>query len=455
MKYGKKSKLSIIALLLLGFLSYSCSEKEIKPETPSTQEVLSPTEQKKKMSTIAQQLIDEMPSSDFRDINDLFVDLTEEYEDYDWDNVEDWAEESWDKTLEFLGTSEETEESYRYIYNYIYNDYKSLFLLSNFYGHFTAKNGEWRYSEAKDLQFIMDDCVIKLEASGNIKKVYVGEWTDWEDYDSDYDYGSDKYVYNEYYDRIKCTIGLPEKIILTLTKNGANVVKCVVTTDLSAITDEHFDISKSGLSLTALIELNNGYKVDLSKCEYIANETVSTSLIISKKGKNLLTMGVAADVTDLPSYNLDAFTSEDNDDIEENFEDANVSKAFVKLDVLGKLQVQGTINNVRGFLRKLEKAADNDSNGSAFKSYINQANELMDINLFYDGGSLVLAYVELESFRDEDWDGDYYWEAEPVICFHDGSSYSTIETFFNEYDFDDVIDAFEKLLEDYEDMIEE
>jgi hypothetical protein len=79
----------------------------------------------------------------------------------------------------------------------------------------------------------------------------------------------------------------------------------------------------------------------------------------------------------------------------------------------------------------------------------------MDINLFYDGGSLVQAYVELESFRDEDWDGDYYWEAEPVICFHDGSSYSTIETFFNEYDFDDVIDAFEKLLEDYEDMIEE
>ena len=169
-------------------------------------------------------------------------------------------------------------------------------------------------------------------------------------------------------------------------------------------------------------------------------------------------MGVAADVTGLPSYNLDAFVSEelDDDELEDKFEDANVSKAFVKLDVLGKLQVQGTITDVRGFVRKMEKAEDNETKESAFKSYVSQANELIDINLFYDGNSTIQAYVKLEPFREEGWyDGETWWEAEPVIYFYDGSSYSSLEAFFNEYDFEDVIEAFEELIEDYEDMIEE
>ena len=87
---------------------------------------------------------------------------------------------------------------------------------------------------------------------------------------------------------------------------------------------------------------------------------------------------------------------------------------------------------------------------------MNQANELMNINLFYDGSSTTQAYVKLEPFREEGWyDDEFWWEAEPVIYFYDGSSYSTFETFFNEYDFDNVIDAFEELIEDYEGMIED
>ena len=42
-----------------------------------------------------------------------------------------------------------------------------------------------------------------------------------------------------------------------------------------------------------------------------------------------------------------------------------------------------------------------------------------------------------------------------MIYFYDGSSYSTFEAFFNESDFDDVIDKFEELIENYEDMIED
>ena len=463
MKYGKLSKMGLLGLMGLSFLVSSCSEdskvnEEVKPEIPTQSEALTPTEQKRRMEDIANQFMAEVPSSDFRAIADLFNDLNQEYEDYDWDEAEDWMEECLDDCKEFLGESKETSGSSYDIYNYFYTDYKALYIASNFAGHFTAQNGEWEYTKAKDLQFIMPkhDCVVKLETSGEVKKVYLGNIEEWTDYSYDYDYYTGKYVSNEYYDRMQTTIGVPEKITLTLTQGGSNVVRCVVTTDLSGIKDEIFDISKAGLSMTGLIELNNGYKVNLSKGDYQGNKSFSSTLAVSKNGKNLLSMGVAADVTGLPSYNLDAFVSEelDDDELEDKFEDANVSKAFVKLDVLGKLQVQGTITDVRGFVRKMEKAEDNDTKESAFKSYVSQANELIDINLFYDGTSTTQAYVKLEPFREERW-GETWWEAEPVIYFYDGSSYSSLETFFNEYDFDNVIDAFEELIEDYEDMIEE
>ena len=463
MKYGNLSKLGMAGLIGLSFLISSCSEEnkvneEVKPEIPEQSEALTPTEQKRKMEDIANQFMAEVPSSDFRGIADLFNDLNQEYEDYEWDNVEDWMEECFDGCKEFLGDTTVTNEGWYDIYNYVYRDYKALYVLSNFAGHFTAESGEWKYTKAKDLQFIMPkhDCVVKLETSVDVKKVYVGNIEDYVDYDNDYN--TYPYIHNEYYDRTQATIGVPEKITLTLTQRGSNVVKCVVTTDLSGIKDEKFDIAKSGLAMTGQIELNNGYKVSLSKADYQGNKSFSCTLIVSKKDKTLLSMGVATDITGLPSYNLDAFVSDevDDDELEDTFEDANVSKAFVKLDVLGKLQVQGTITDVRGFVRKMEKAEDNDTKESAFKSYVSQANELIDINLFYDGNSTIQAYVKLEPFREEGWyDGETWWEAEPVIYFYDGSSYSSLEAFFNEYDFDDVIDAFKELIEDYEDMIEE
>lgn len=465
MKYGNLSKLSFVGLIGLCFLTYSCSEdskvnEEVEPEIPEQSEALSPTEQKKKMESVANQFMAEMPSSDFQEIADLFNDLDQKYDDYEWDTVDEWMDECLDDCKEMLGSSTETEENSYGIYNYIYSDYKALYMLSNFAAHFTAENGEWKYSEAKDLQFIMPDeeCVVKLESSGNVKKVYVGNIGEWGDYESYFDDDKGKYVNNDYYDRTQTTIGVPEKITLTLTKEGKNVVKCVVTTDLSGIQDEKFDISKGGLSVTALTELNNGYKVNLSKGDYKGNNSASATLTVSKKDKTLLSMGVAADVTGLPSYNLDAFVSDDLDDdeFEEKFEDANVSKAFVKFDILGKLQVQGTITDVRNFVKKMDQAEDSDTKELDFKSYINQANDLIDINLFYDGTSTTQAYVKLEPFREEGWyDDEFWWEAEPVIYFYDGSSYSTFEAFFNESDFDDVIDKFEELIENYEDMIED
>ena len=118
------------------------------------------------------------------------------------------------------------------------------------------------------------------------------------------------------------------------------------------------------------------------------------------------------------------------------------------------MQMQGVITDVRKYAEYLEDAYDNDESESMFKSYINQANALSDISLFYDNSAVKQADIMLEPFAETDWSYTY-WEAEPVIKFYDGSSYSSFEAFFNDRDFKNVIDTFKSLANRYADMVNE
>lgn len=322
-------------------------------------------------------------------------------------------------------------------------------LASNFTGQFTASNNGWTYSKSNNLEFVFTDqygkeCILKLQTSGDIKKVYAGNIEEWKDYKWEENSTSNGYTYtsNDYYDYTACTIGVPENIVVTLTQNSKEVIKTTVKTDLSSITGEHFDIAKSNVTVSALVEINNGYKVNVSQAAYTGNTKGSVSTIISKNGTNLVTIGVSADVNNLPSVNIDAFSSHDFDEDKYNWDDVSGKNAFVKLDICGRVQIQGTISDVVKYADYLDDASDNDTNERNFKSYINQANSLSDVNLFYDGKSERQANIILEPFIDETWNGTTYWIAEPVIYFFDGSSYSSFEAFFNDTDFKATIDAF-------------
>lgn len=61
--------------------------------------------------------------------------------------------------------------------------------------------------------------------------------------------------------------------------------------------------------------------------------------------------------------------------------------------------------------------------------------------------------MKLESFADSDWGGYIYWEMEPVLVFFDGSSNSMFDVFFNDTDFKQTINAFEDLIDRYENLI--
>lgn len=432
----------------------------------SVDDPMSSADQKEYLETIAWDFMDMMPSSDFNEIGELCRFIRNNYEeDYDWDNVEKWAKDAFDAAREALGTkTTETEEwsdwwgNYNYMYNYIYNNYKALLMASNFTGHFTASNGRWILENANDLQFIFADkrnqqCILSVLTSGNVKRVHAFNIDDWKDYD--YERSGNTYINNEYYDRTQCTIGVPERILVRLTRGGHQVVQATINIDLNSLNGEEFDISQNSFSISTCIEWNNGYKFDVSKVTYTANTNASVAFTMSKNDINLVTIGVAGDIVDIPSVNVSAFSLDGFDSDDYDFDVSNVKNAYVKLDILGRIQIQGTLSDVRKFSDYLEDAEENERDERIFKSYVTMANSLADINLFYDGKNVKQAAVRMEPFANETWNGQIYWETEPVIFFYDGSSYSAFDVFFNEKDFKNTIDSFKSLVNMYSALVDE
>ena len=428
----------------------------IVPEEPSKNEAMTPLEQKEYLDVIARGFMDKTPASDFNEISKLYNHISNTYTDnYDWDVVEDWGREIFESLKESLGTTDKEQEKYSWgEYNYIYTNYKALVMASNFKGQFKAIGNKWELSKADDLQFIFSDqhgkeCVLKLVTSGNVKKVFIGNIDEWVDYN--YDYSNDYYISNDYYDRTQLTVGVPENIVVTLTQGGSQVVKVTVKLNIGDLSNDKFDLSKNQLTASTLVELNNGYKFNVSQVAYNGNNKTSVSFDMSKNGESLASVAFSSDISGIPSCNIDAMVSGNID--EEDFNNSNMKNVYVKLDIMGKLQIQGTLSDVRKFTDYINEADDNDDDEKTFKSYVNQANSLANFNLFYDGKSTKQATVTLEAFEEESWNGMKYWYMEPMLNFYDGSSYSTFDAFFNDKDFKSVIDAFEKLADNYASLI--
>ena len=449
-----------LSLVACGNDSDEPINKPTEPETPTEDKAMSQLEQKQYLEKVALEFMDLTPSSDFNDISNVINCFKDNYlDDYNWDAVDEWVEDVLDNARKALGTqTTETETYYYSVYNYIYNNYSAVLMASNFTGHFTATNGRWVRENADDLQVIFNDeygkkCVIKLETKGNVKKVYAFNIDEWVNYDGSYSGGH--YVSNEYYDRTQYTIGVPEQVIVTLTQGGTQLLKTTVNVDLSSLEGENFDISKSGFTVSSVTEMNNGYKITASDVAYSGNKSASSTVVVSKGNKTLATVACAGDVNDLPSVNVSAFSSENSDIDDYDTENTDAKNVFVKMDILGKVQIQGKVSDCRKFADYLDAAEDNESNQSMYTSYINQAKSLTDINLFYNGSNLKQATVKLEPFAEESWSGRTYWTYEPVLYFYDGSSYSTFEAFFNDVDFKQTINKFKNIANKYAALINE
>lgn len=417
---------------------------DISGPTIDNKTPLSPEDQKEYLEAVAEAFMDLTPASDFQEYADLINYCDEEFEDYEWDEVEDWAQDAWDALIVKTGQTVE-EGSW---YDYIYQNYDALVAASNFTGHFEDRGGYWKYTQANDLQFSFKDdrgnnIVAILTTKGGSKKVNISEIegdSDWED-DA------------VYYKRFNTTVVVPEQIDVVVKKGSTTLVHTTVSIDISALSANNF-VNTSNLSISQTTELNNGYRVQLSQVKYTGGKTAGCTFALSNKSGNLLTAAVGADIKNLPNFNSGNFDPDDYDEDDLDYIDGSVTQ--VSVDVLGKVQVKGSLADVRKFIDYIDAADDcSSTDKEGITSNLNKANRLLNLGLYYNGKSIRQASVTVEAVVDEEWNGRTYYDIMPVLNFEDGSSYDSFEAFFNDRDFSSAIRTFKRLANHYADLIDE
>lgn len=394
---------------------------------------LTPNQSKSRMETVAKNLMNEVDSRYFSSLSNLCNDLSSSIKDMDNENVSDWAQDLLESMT--MQTGNPIEETYYSRYTY-----DRLIVLSQFHGRFTAKNGQWKYDKTlTNLEFVINDasgnsCTLSVTPSGNTKKVYMGE--SW--------YGSDSYVGNGHYkweeDVYSNYVMVPEHILVKLTQGNNTRTEVNINIDLSQFTEPEYDLSKDGVSTKASLKVED-YVLTINRVNHSGSEgSAEVNGNMTKSGKMLIEFSAKASNTKFDAHN----------------ELATGGPAEAYVNILGQMQLRGTCSNVKSFVDYLDKASkvSEETNGSAYKNYINQANQQLNAGIYFDNGKTQQAFVKLMSFKEEYNGGRYvYWYNEPGIYFDDNTSY-VMGDYFNRDNFGSVVDLFERLLQGYEDLFD-
>ena len=412
----KLRKLIGFLITLLAFTTFTgCGSKDDPAPEGGKTSSLTIEEQKAKMETAANELMSDLQASGVRNVTDIADYASETYNDdnYDCDGVEKW----WSDCLDAV-TKLNSSDTYS-------KTFTRLYAASNFTGHFKANTStkQWDYTPASDLEFIFPDkqgkeCTATLTTSGKTKKVYMGE--------------SDEYINWREDDFYKNYVEVPEDIKVTFTQGGTTIATMDLSTDLSGMASENFDLTKDSYSAVCKLMVNN-FTFEVKQAAY-SPTSASVAFSVSKGDKSLLSMTAAA-----KGAVTDEFTE--------------VGIASVNVDILGEIQIKGDCSNCSKYSGYINDADDNDGNEATFKSDISQANAILDLGLYYNSDTRQ-ASIALEPFEEEYNGYGKYWYSEPVLKFDDGTSYSTFEAFFDKTSFKDVIDNFNKLIGDYQAMID-
>ncbi|MBQ9201468.1 MAG: hypothetical protein IJ154_03745 [Bacteroidales bacterium] len=317
-----------------------------------------------------------------------------------------------------------------------YNEnFRKLYKFSNFTGHFTAGETAWVKSENKfsDLQLAFKDqngadCTLTLSTDGKGVPVHFDTDKEFQMYNLD----TATNTRQDYYQTTYSVVEVPQTLILSLKTGREEHVCLTLNPDLTEMQAEDFDLSKDSYSFTASLKVEK-YVFNIEKIMYSPAKPAEIS--------------VKALVGNVPVASFSMKSSNMNAD---NTSLLAAKDVTLDVDLAGQIQIKGTCADALRFIGLIKEAEDNNSKESTFKSKINQANDLIDLGVYYDGGKLEQAKVKLEVFEDK---AKGLWYCEPVIYFADGTAYSTFEAFFNETDFADLINAAQELVAKFGAMV--
>jgi hypothetical protein len=300
---------------------------------------------------------------------------------------------------------------------------------------------------------------LKAETTGAVKRVHMLALKDRK---YNYQYDVTKSVYKQYTDITQYIIGVPERLVVTLTKNGNQMAKVTFNAELSNITNEEFDLSKDNLTADATVEVKN-YKINISQIAYKPNDNISVNTTVTKGNTELLSLSVSGKPTGLNQpVNVSAFTN--------NFDRKTLElvegNAVVKVDILGKVQLLGTISKVHALGDKMSELKKVNRDETTYKAKLKEINDYVDLGMFFYRGSAKQAKAYLEPFahtgRTYVWNpntqtGAYetyeYWGWDTVIKFGDESGYSLWNEYFSKSNFRTVHNDLENMIEKYRNLI--
>ena len=381
---------------------------------------------KEDFQRIAIELMDEFDTSDFEHIMELAEYICREYAEYETGEAEEWL----DDCLEELYTELESDKSYPV--------YETIYKASAFKGKFVAENGRWKRYDSDNLSLHVKDqngnpCEIVLTTSGRTKKVHCWDEESWY-----YEYWWDEYGNYHWNEGIgseeRIWIEVPENITVVLKQNGNKLAEAVLNADLSSMQGSDFNLSKDKYNINARVYFN-GYSFNIDNISY-ENKKESTVAFSFKHGnKNLLTANLS--ITPQIDEPVAGF---DEDDFLKTFDSKNNN---ISINILDQMELKGSCNSFRDLLNVIDEEWDEHTDS--------KINRYLDINIYFYGAKEPAARIEFESFEDDKY---YYtdYDLEPIIIFNDKSR-NSLEDFFNEDDFRRAIDAFNDLLNGFEDLI--
>lgn len=305
---------------------------------------------------------------------------------------------------------------------------KHLFAMSYFSAQFEYKNGAWEKvgTEQGQLRFSFYDrngqpCVAEMTAVGSEKEVHASifDVKDWR-----YDY------YMGYYKKTtENRILLPSAITVKITQGNAILADIYVSFEVPAGEFEYTS-NNAAVTLNATIM---GYSITLEG-NYNGSKDAAIRLSVGKRNETWVKANASSNLR-----------------LDSNGEFISAGNTNLTIDVLGKVQIKGTVDDVNK-VRDMVEGVDRNTTESEVKNRVEQINQQMHVNVYFDGNDTRQAFIQSYPFYEK---RSYYntWKIEPVICFGDGTSYSTFEEFGNDSRFKDLIKKVEQLVTDFEHLV--
>lgn len=389
---------------------------------------------------------DAVKSTDRDKISDIVVNLINQWDQQAFDNAKmlitqvaqyDLTNVAAESLVRILGMKTAIEGT---------PDYRLLFSGKVFTGHFVVQNGAWvKDTDADDLQFTYEvngvPVVLKLATSGDVKmtsvpmegKTIASMVSSLLSKKSSSTADIAKMALEGFLDGVTMlSLEVPAKTNLDLTIGGQPLVSLAIQMDLDALGETPLQglmVGNANLKFYKGLLGNTTpgtYEVNIANTGYKPGVGINIDITGKKDDQQLVALKLNAPGT----LDLENLMTEDGINI-------GFQSLSLEADVMGQAQLKGSINSLNALIN-FSNALDNVTSEEEMKALLEQANQLIDVKLYYNGSSTPAAALQLRPAYDEDYEE---WDAEAYIVFaSDGASY-LIGDFFTAENFPEIIQA--------------